>query len=170
MVLPGSTSFKKVACVEQKKAAGLGRAEIPALVGMMLMVITNSTGFWQGPWRGKILMEEGRAGGVGSNSRWRSIGIVSMNSGRGFKEAYVREGWSELENIRGRLGGSAVECLPSTQGVILETQDQVPHEDPCMKPASPSACVSASLCVSHEQINKIFFKRSLLGSPGGSAI
>ena len=37
---------------------------------------------------------------------------------------------------------------PSAQGLILETQDGVPHQTPCMKPASPSACVSASLCVS----------------------
>ena len=33
-------------------------------------------------------------------------------------------------------------------GVILETEDQVPHRDPCMEPASPSTCVSASLSVS----------------------
>ena len=50
----------------------------------------------------------------------------------------------------GLLGGSAVERLPSAQGVILETQDRVPHQAPCMEPASPSACVSAYLCVSHE--------------------
>ena len=65
----------------------------------------------------------------------------------------------------GCLGGSEVERLPSAQGVILETQDQVPHQAPCMEPASPSACVSASLsvslslcvcvCLSHEK-NKIF--------------
>ena len=31
-------------------------------------------------------------------------------------------------------------------------QDQVLHQAPCMEPASPSACVSASffLCISHE--------------------
>ena len=41
---------------------------------------------------------------------------------------------------------------PSAQGVILETQDRVPHRAPCMGPASPSASVSASLSlyVSHE--------------------
>ena len=46
---------------------------------------------------------------------------------------------------------------PAAQGVILETRDQVPHWAPCMEPASPSACVSAScsLCVSREQINNI---------------
>ena len=38
--------------------------------------------------------------------------------------------------------------LPSAQGVILETQDRVPRQAPGMEPASPSACVSASLCVS----------------------
>ena len=41
------------------------------------------------------------------------------------------------------LGDSAVECLPSAQGVILEFWDPVPHQAPCMEPASPpSACVS----------------------------
>ena len=34
---------------------------------------------------------------------------------------------------------------PSAQGMILETQDRVPRRAPCMEPASPSACVSASL-------------------------
>ena len=32
----------------------------------------------------------------------------------------------------------------SAQGVILETQDGVLCQVPCMEPASPSACVSAS--------------------------
>ena len=41
---------------------------------------------------------------------------------------------------------------PSARGVILETWDRVPRQAPCTEPASPSACVSASLslCVSHE--------------------
>ena len=34
---------------------------------------------------------------------------------------------------------------PVAQGVILETVDRVPHQAPCMEPASPSVCVSASL-------------------------
>ena len=37
---------------------------------------------------------------------------------------------------------------PSAQGVILETRDRVPRQAPCVEPASPSACVSASLSVS----------------------
>ena len=32
--------------------------------------------------------------------------------------------------------------------MILGSRDQVPCRAPCMEPASPSACVSASLCVS----------------------
>ena len=50
----------------------------------------------------------------------------------------------------GSLGGAAVWRLPLAQGVILGTLDQVPHQAPCMEPASPSACVSASfsLCLS----------------------
>ena len=52
----------------------------------------------------------------------------------------------------GRLGGSVVERLPSAEGVILEFWDRVPPWAPCMEPASPPACVSASLSVyvSHE--------------------
>ena len=34
--------------------------------------------------------------------------------------------------------------LPLAKGMILESQDQVPHQAPCMKPASPSVYVSAS--------------------------
>ena len=37
---------------------------------------------------------------------------------------------------------------PSAQGMILESWDRVPRQAPCMEPASPSACVYASLCVS----------------------
>ena len=37
---------------------------------------------------------------------------------------------------------------PSAQGLILETLDRIPHQAPCMEPASPSACVSASLSLS----------------------
>ena len=52
-----------------------------------------------------------------------------------------------LGGIPGWLSGLA---LPAAWGVILESQDLVPRQAPCMEPASPSACVSASLCVSHE--------------------
>ena len=54
---------------------------------------------------------------------------------------------SKME-LGGSLGGSAVERLPLTQGLILETQDQVPGRTPCMEPASPSASASASLSAS----------------------
>ena len=53
-----------------------------------------------------------------------------------------------------RLGDSTVERLPSAQGVILETRDRVPHWAPYMEPASPSACVSASLSVSVSLMSK----------------
>ena len=49
---------------------------------------------------------------------------------------------------QGRLGVSVIEQLPSAQVVILGSWDQVPHQALCMEPVSPSACVSASLCVS----------------------
>ena len=44
-------------------------------------------------------------------------------------------------------GGSAVEPLPSAQGVTPGSRDRVPRRAPCMEPASPSAWVSASLSV-----------------------
>ena len=34
---------------------------------------------------------------------------------------------------------------PPAQGVVLETEDPVPHWAPCLEPASPPTCVSASL-------------------------
>ena len=45
----------------------------------------------------------------------------------------------------GRLGGSAVDHLPSAQAMVPGSRDRVPLRAPCMEPASPSACVSASL-------------------------
>ena len=59
------------------------------------------------------------------------------------------EGLEELD-LGQPLGPSSL-APPSAQGVIPETRDRVPHRAPCWEPASPSACVSASLslCVSH---------------------
>ena len=51
-------------------------------------------------------------------------------------------------NILGHLSSSVVEHLPLAQGVIPGSWDRVPHQDPRMEPASPSACVSASLSLS----------------------
>ena len=55
-----------------------------------------------------------------------------------------------LQNLEegGCLGGSVVEHLSLAQGLILESQDWVPHRDLHREPASPSAYVSASVCVS----------------------
>ena len=46
---------------------------------------------------------------------------------------------------QGRLGGSVVEHLPWAQVMIPGSQDQAPRWAPRREPASPSACVSASL-------------------------
>ena len=45
------------------------------------------------------------------------------------------------------MGGSVVEYLPLALGVIPGSWDQVLHRAPRGKPASHSACVSASLSV-----------------------
>ena len=39
-------------------------------------------------------------------------------------------------------------CLPSAQGMTQGSQDRVPDGAPRKEPASPSACVSASVCLS----------------------
>ena len=62
-----------------------------------------------------------------------------------------------LKATEGQPGWLSGLVPPSVQGLILETQDQVPRRAPCMEPASPSACVSAPPpSVFHEYINKIF--------------
>ena len=58
---------------------------------------------------------------------------------------YMFEMFYKKKLTLGSPSGSAVWCLPSAQGLILETWDWVPRQAPCVEPASPFACVSASL-------------------------
>ena len=60
---------------------------------------------------------------------------------------HLSGGYVGINKSQGHLGGSVVEGLPLTQGMIPMSWDRVPHQAHCMEPASPSACVSASLCV-----------------------
>ena len=55
---------------------------------------------------------------------------------------------SKMIYIQGHLSGSVVEHLPLAQAVIPGSWDRVRHPVPRREPASPSAYVSASLCVS----------------------
>ena len=50
----------------------------------------------------------------------------------------------------GQPGGLSGLALPWVRGLVLETSNGVPCQAPCTEPASPSACVSVSLCVSHD--------------------
>ena len=50
--------------------------------------------------------------------------------------------------ILGQPGGLRGLVPPSAQDVILGTRNRVPLRVPCVDPASPSACFSASLCLS----------------------
>ena len=52
-----------------------------------------------------------------------------------------------VENCLGQPRWLSGLVPPSAQDVILETWDRVPHRAPCMEPAFPSACVSASVSV-----------------------
>ena len=54
----------------------------------------------------------------------------------------------------GQPGGLSGLAPPSAQDLILETRDRVPRQAPCLDPASPSACVSASLSLSVCLMNK----------------
>ena len=57
------------------------------------------------------------------------------------------------KSLAGQSGWLSGLAPSSAQGMILEARDWVPCQALCMDPASPSACVSASLsasvCVSH---------------------
>ena len=44
--------------------------------------------------------------------------------------------------------------MPTAQGVILESRDQVLLQALCMEPATPSACVFASLFLPMSLMNK----------------
>ena len=70
------------------------------------------------------------------------------------EEEFQKSKSQKRNHKEGHLGGSVVKHPPSAQGVILESLDQVPHWPPCMEPASPTACVSASLCVCVSLMNK----------------
>ena len=59
----------------------------------------------------------------------------------------------------GCVGGSVAEHLPSAQDVILGSWDQVLCRAPWKEPASPSACISASLCLSMNKWIKSLKKR-----------
>ena len=48
-------------------------------------------------------------------------------------------------SLQGCLGRSVVERLPLAQALILGPWDRVLHQAPGREPASPSACVSASV-------------------------
>ena len=50
-----------------------------------------------------------------------------------------------------------VEHLPSAQGVTLESWDRVPHQAPCMEPASPSSSLCVSLMNKYIKYLKNFF-------------
>ena len=52
-----------------------------------------------------------------------------------------------IMKFMGCLGGSVLEHLPLAQVMILGSWERVLHRVPRMEPASPSACVSASLSV-----------------------
>ena len=67
----------------------------------------------------------------------------------------------------GTPGGSVVEHLPSAQGVILGSQDRVPHRTPLGETASHSAMfLPLLLCVSltNKKIKHLNFKKERTNS------
>ena len=89
---------------------------------------------------------------------WRGCGGIGMLLVTGGNEKWYNHGgkhygdFSKLLNMQlaGSLHGSVVKRLPSLQGMNLGSWDWVLQPAPCGEPASPSAYVSVSLCVSHE--------------------
>ena len=73
--------------------------------------------------------------------------IILFNSLKNTKQLHVVSNQKSKEG--GHLGGSVSESLPLAQVMIPGSWDRVQHRAPCGEPASPSAGVSASLCVSH---------------------
>ena len=74
----------------------------------------------------------------------------ALSSGLNSNKAFT----TTKNTFLGCLGGSAVKRLPWAHAVILESRDGVPHQDPCMESASPSACVTASLSLSLSLMNR----------------
>ena len=75
------------------------------------------------------------------------MGFSVKESGEAFPEKVIFE-WKN--KIQGDLRSSVVEHLPLAQVVILGSWDRVPRWAPHRAPASLSAYVFASLCVSYE--------------------
>ena len=78
------------------------------------------------------------------SSEHRSGGVFFLNS----SHHGVQTCFSFFNNHQGIPGWLSSLALPSAQGPILGTWDRVPHRASCMEPASPFACVSASLSLS----------------------
>ena len=116
--------------------------------------VKNSLQKWQSPLGTFILFLSQSKNKMGSGSQQKKTlweGRCCIKLGR----------WESLEvilklNQRGTGVAQWLSSLPSAQGVIPGSWDRVPHQAAHRGPASPSACVSAFLCVSW--INKIFKK------------
>ena len=96
--------------------------------------------------RGRLGAAPGQRGALAAVGRGAGSQGLKLAA---FTEATVGSCRGNMDETRrdwGRLGGSAVEDRPSAQGMILGSRDRVPHRAPCREPASPSACVSASMC------------------------
>ena len=97
------------------------------------------------PFIGKLQMGgNGIASLCANDTLLRQSSLHEVNTSHSLESYYKNKNKDKQE----RLGGSVVGRLPLAQGMVPESWDQVPHWAPCMEPSSPSACVSASLCVS----------------------
>ena len=88
-------------------------------------------------------------------SKVHRAGWQAGNLGKNYSSSLESKGSVDAELVLLRQPGwlSGL-VLPSAQGVILETWDRVLRWAPCMEPASPSACASASLSPSVCLMNK----------------
>ena len=77
-----------------------------------------------------------------------SLSLINNNNNNKKRVFKLQSKWALSKFWNGQPRWLSSLVPPSAQGVVLETWDRVPHRAPCMEPASPSACVSASLYVS----------------------
>uniref|UniRef100_A0A8C0KXL2 NAC-A/B domain-containing protein n=1 Tax=Canis lupus dingo TaxID=286419 RepID=A0A8C0KXL2_CANLU len=77
-----------------------------------------------------------------------SLKKLGVNNISGIEEVSVKFYFFIKQDVMGSPGWLSSLAPPSAQGVILESQDLVPRQAPCMEPAFPSVSLPLSLSLS----------------------
>ena len=97
-------------------------------------------------------MAEGEAGSLQEPNGTQSWPLGSCPESKADLQPMSHPGIPDYFNstVQGQPGWLSDLAPPSARGLTLETRHRVPCQAPCMEPASPSTCVSASLSLSHK--------------------